>query len=418
MSRRKEILIIFMIALALFPISLLRDSKCISVSALNERPTYHYRYWCNITIELLDNLSPADVPGMNELMLFPNTSRQSIIIEEIKYVVNGVEIPIKHFRVDEDGNPIIVFNYLPTYLSRGTIINVYFSVLIIKEPVGIIEYEAWSALYNASLSDIPLHLVETYAANKTTWIIPSDIGRLSKELAGETTKILDVLNNFSRWIEDAIAYPLTRKVKDRVGPQYPNETYELKIGDCDDSSILFITMCRAVGIPAFLQLGCIPLSAYEEEVAMHGGNYVYKSKGIGWHAWSMIYVPQLGWVPLDLTYFMGASIFPADEMLVYIKSPLGVELKMRYSAYFITNPIIYANFSTLRYVYDVRAWENAVAAGKVKYICEEELKVLSMMTPGEVFIPWGVLALLGIITISLLLSMYFVLKRKKFAKKA
>jgi len=409
------------IALGLVLIALLSfwliDGDHVRTVALGESSNrvIYYRYWCNITLNIQGDVS--SLKDINEVMIFSNTSRQTVFLEEAKYVVNGEEILKKHLSTDEDGNTILVFDFPLNYLKNGTVINVFFEVLIVqrvtpKDNISLDEF------HNVSLEEIPLELISAYSGNKSTWIIPEEIYLLSRELADRSAKIFEIIDAFSGWIESNIAYPLNQSIRNMIGPQYPDETYQLKIGDCDDASILFITMCRAVGIPSFLQLGCIPQPSMSWHViVMHNGNYVYKSRGVGWHAWSMIYIPRLGWAPVDLTYFSGAYFdFVDQSSLVYIRSPLGVKPKIEYSAYFIANPIIYANFSTLRYVDDARAWEQAMAEGKLKYVCTEELEVLSVVDMGNIHrvpIPWEIPAALCVIFLVILLSTYFKLKRGK-----
>ena len=375
----------------------------------------YYRYWCNMTLKIQGDVS--DLKGLNEVMMFPNTSRQTVFLKEAKYVINGKEILKKHISTDEDSNTILVFDVPLNYLKNGTVINIFFDVLIVQRgmPKDNISLDNF---YNVSLEEIPHQLVNVYAGNKSTWIISDEIYTLSRKLADKSTSIFEILNAFSKWIEDNIPYPLNQSIRNMIGPQYPDETYRWKIGDCDDTSILFITMCRAVGVPSFLQLGCIPqLDMSWHVIVMHNGNYIHKSRGVGWHAWSMVYIPKLGWIPVDLTYFSGAYFNVANQSsLIYIKSPLGIRPKIKYSAYFIANPIIYANFSTLRYVDDARAWEQAMIDGRLKYTCTEELEVLNsinMRSVRRVPIPWEIPVALCIVFLAILFGMYFKLKRER-----
>ena len=89
------------------------------------------------------------------------------------------------------------------------------------------------------------------------------------------------------------------------GPRYPNETYSERRGDCDDQAILLITLCRIVGIPAYLQVGCIyDFLGYNSDTYWEG-HVTSVQKQIGWHGWAIVYVPPWGWLPVDLTYVYG-----------------------------------------------------------------------------------------------------------------
>ncbi len=71
-------------------------------------------------------------------------------------------------------------------------------------------------------------------------------------------------------------------------PQSAKETLNLKSGDCDDLSILYISLCRAVGIPSRLVRGYL----IEEK----NGKYIATP-----HAWAEIYVGfgKDGWIPVE-----------------------------------------------------------------------------------------------------------------------
>ncbi|MCK5560863.1 MAG: transglutaminase domain-containing protein [Thermoplasmata archaeon] len=59
-------------------------------------------------------------------------------------------------------------------------------------------------------------------------------------------------------------------------PQDCLSTLKILQGDCDDYSILFVALCRAAGIPTWLELGII----YDPEVGRWGG-----------HAWTKVFIP-------------------------------------------------------------------------------------------------------------------------------
>jgi len=61
-------------------------------------------------------------------------------------------------------------------------------------------------------------------------------------------------------------------------------TFNDKTGDCDDQSILLITMCRAIGIPAWLEGGAM----YDANAAQATGD---PTQGWGGHAWARVLIP-------------------------------------------------------------------------------------------------------------------------------
>jgi hypothetical protein len=84
-------------------------------------------------------------------------------------------------------------------------------------------------------------------------------------------------------------------------PQYPSATLENHLGDCDDQSILLITICRSLGIPAYLQVGIYINPNIDDMDSSWEGHLATEADGVGWHGWAMIYIPPWGWTPVDLT---------------------------------------------------------------------------------------------------------------------
>jgi hypothetical protein len=372
----------------------------------------HYKYSCNFTFIVQGDLS--DVSGIDQIMVFPNTTRQFVLIEKAKGVVDNVEYR-GSLVSDEQGNTILVFDF-PNIAKNRCVVTIYVEATIIQRASrGSVPVDE---LRKALLSEVPSSLAECYADNSTSWPVSLAIYGLALNLTrGRGEAYYDLLDALSKWIEENVAYPLEPSERRLIGPQYPSETYESRVGDCDDRSILFTTMCRAVGIPSFLQVGGVPKPASQCYEVKYGGNYVYRSKGIAWHAWSMVYVPRIGWIPVDTTYFNGAVIERASDSLCYIKSPRGLEPKITSSAYFVASPIVYANYTSLKYVEEARAWEEAVKEGRIKVVCVEELEGLS--APARVPLPIGVPLILSIIFVVALLFIYFSLKRRQsFLKKA
>jgi hypothetical protein len=362
-----------------------------------------YGYSCNFTFVVQGDIS--GLREVNQMMIFPNTTKQYVFIEEAKGVIDNVEYR-GSLVSDEQGNAILVFDF-PNIVKGQSVVTIYVRATIIQRAdKGSVPIDE---LRKVLLSDVPLSLAERYAGNSTSWPISSTIHDLALNLTRGCKAYYDLLDALSKWIEESVAYPLEQSEKRPIGPQYPDETYESGIGDCDDRSVLFTTMCRAVGIPSFLQVGGIPKPASQFYDVKYSGNYIYRSKGIAWHAWSVVYVPKIGWIPVDTTYFSGAVIEKVSSGLCYIKSPGGLEPKITSSAYFIANPILYANYTSLKYVEEARAWEEAMREGRIKVICIEELEALSARVPLPIEVP----LILSVIFVVVLLFIYFSLKRRQ-----
>ncbi len=132
------------------------------------------------------------------------------------------------------------------------------------------------------------------------WLIePSnlDVQNLANQLSNGTEgNVIQILKNIFDYIENNYRYQ-----KSSVPKSCP-DTIVGKVGDCDDFSILFSSIARAAGIPAWLELGIIPA-------------FIDTSEGCdlrdwGGHAWVNALVPlndgTITVVSIDLanSYFM------------------------------------------------------------------------------------------------------------------
>ncbi len=120
-----------------------------------------------------------------------------------------------------------------------------------------------------------------------------------------------------RWIRENIAY------RTRVPARHPVEVLAEYRGDCDDDANLLITLLRAKGIPAILEAGLVYIKGY------YGSTLIdhvvrYEIRNGGPHGWVKVYIPGLGWRPIDLTFILTGSKDPIDAFNegAYMKMPI------------------------------------------------------------------------------------------------
>jgi len=130
-----------------------------------------------------------------------------------------------------------------------------------------------SAQQSGNISQIPLELKTKYLAKE--WKIDpynAEIQNLARNLTANYTTVYEKLEAIYRYIQKNIKY-----VAGSTGE--PNDalaTLHSGVGDCDDQSILFCSLARAVGIPAWLELGAL---------------YIQVEGKWGPHAWVQTYIP-------------------------------------------------------------------------------------------------------------------------------
>ncbi|MEM3444357.1 MAG: transglutaminase domain-containing protein [Thermoplasmata archaeon] len=126
---------------------------------------------------------------------------------------------------------------------------------------------------SGNLSQIPGELVSKYLGRE--WKIDPympEIRNLATNLTRNCTTVYEKLEAIYRYIQKNIRY-----VKGTSGePNDPLTTLRTGVGDCDDQSILFCSLARASGVPAWLELGAI---------------YIQIEGKWGPHAWVRTYIP-------------------------------------------------------------------------------------------------------------------------------
>jgi len=226
--------------------------------------------------------------------LFMNNSWQTVYLTRASFTVGG-------FETDMDGNYIGFMSFPKSAIHSGENLTyeVSYRIILKPRPVPQISEEG-----SDDLTDIPGDLRGLYSEPAGPWL-PNEpeLVDLAHQIVGNETKVLRIVSRFIAWIRDNIRYETAGL------PRYPNETLLEKAGDCDDQANLLVTMCRIVGIPAYLQVGCIYLPNRLSEVYNYwDGSLLVNLTRIGWHGWAMVYVPPWGWLPVDLTYVSSMNL--------------------------------------------------------------------------------------------------------------
>jgi hypothetical protein len=138
-----------------------------------------------------------------------------------------------------------------------------------------------------------VHQFTHVQANETTRFIDPEnleiqaIARMTHEEAATNNSFLLAKSLFA-WLKENIQY---QTHPDESGVQSATVTLQKKTGDCDDLSFLYVTLCRAAGIPARFIRGYL-LTVYDNGTA-----------DVTAHAWTEIFVGGSvgtnGWVPVE-----------------------------------------------------------------------------------------------------------------------
>ena len=126
---------------------------------------------------------------------------------------------------------------------------------------------------SGSIAQIPTSLKARYLNDE--WKISftsAEVTQLSQQLTAGKTDVFSKLKAIYDWMVDNVSY----SALGTGDPKSALETLQSKVGDCDDQSILFCSLARAAGVPAWLQLGSL---------------FNSDSNTLGGHGWVQAYIP-------------------------------------------------------------------------------------------------------------------------------
>jgi transglutaminase-like putative cysteine protease len=230
------------------------------------------------------------------LPLFINNTWQTVTI------VNS-SIPYTIEVLDVDDNMGFVMDLNPE-LPPGGAVSFTVEYFIESKEQGRPEFSL-----TGGNNEIPVEFVTKYTGSTETF--PTDdetVHETALRAVGDAENVIGVVSNLLDYVTKNTTYCSFET------PRYPLQTLNENLGDCDDQAILLITMCRSLGIPAYLKVGIIVNPAIQDSDTSWDGHLTNEADGIGWHGWAMIYIPPWGWVPVDLT------LVSEDTGLEYIQN--------------------------------------------------------------------------------------------------
>eukprot|EP00980_Cylindrotheca_fusiformis_P000548 scaffold133_cov115-Cylindrotheca_fusiformis.AAC.8 len=139
------------------------------------------------------------------------------------------------------------------------------------------------------------YLQITEVANQNPAI--QELAHAISQKASDKADLYHVVFAIADWVQTNIKYDQTAM----LGPQKnilcrsAAEVLASGMGKCDELSALFVSLNRALGIPARFATGY----AYTN-MPMEDDNS--DPKNWGGHAWAEVYFPGVGWVPFDVAY--------------------------------------------------------------------------------------------------------------------
>ncbi len=133
---------------------------------------------------------------------------------------------------------------------------------------------------SAYVNDIPATLVQQQTGDEweyapgqyKIWPSNNEIRTLAQSLTSTDARVLEKVESIYNYVDRHVSYTTISGSE----PKSCIRTLSDGTGDCDDQSILLISLCRAIGIPSWLAFG---------------GLYDSVSGDWGSHAWAEVYIP-------------------------------------------------------------------------------------------------------------------------------
>jgi hypothetical protein len=129
--------------------------------------------------------------------------------------------------------------------------------------------------------DIPKEITSKFLGDDTKFDMQNPIIQNAvKEAVGEETNLYWKARRIYNWVNDTLYYELAG------GWNVAPAIIERGNGSCSEYTFVFMSMCRAAGIPA----------RYTGSIAVRGDR---ASEDEVFHRWCEIYLPPYGWFPVD-----------------------------------------------------------------------------------------------------------------------
>lgn len=253
--------------------------------------------------------------------------QQTIIVKDVDYKdIRNMIIEITYciplpFKENTHIESIVIDNYVitePEIKMYNTYASNYFAKMVKMEVKNIIEKELLKTICNDR--EIEINILW----KSTVWGKKIDI----EKIEADTFSLKEMRKNFSYYI-DSFLLPVKNEYMISIAKQLKNseklleilknvysftmnsiEYYEKELylspqdaiktglGDCDDYTDIFVTLCRIIGIPStdvFIGIvGELPDKSVGNDVLIYG-----------FHAWPYVLLPwkeEYIWVPLDPTW--------------------------------------------------------------------------------------------------------------------
>ena len=228
------------------------------------------------------NFGPGKATTIDLYFAIPHSMDNQDIIGEVEFSINPTKII-----TDKWGQQIAYFHFDNVKAGEKVHVDMYVKAkmfdtryFIYPDKVGF-------------LNEIPEKLKDTYLVDDEKYDFNNPIIRNAlKEAIGNETNVYKIVKEIYYYLHEKLYY-------ERSGGWNTAPTVlERGNGSCSEYTFVFISMCRAAGVPA----------RYVGSVVERGES---ASMDEVFHRWVEVYLPNYGWIPVDPSG--GDEALPADK---------------------------------------------------------------------------------------------------------
>ncbi|MDD5086150.1 MAG: transglutaminase domain-containing protein, partial [Candidatus Nanoarchaeia archaeon] len=220
------------------------------------------------------------------------SSTIKIVPESPNYYVDYIKAKISFFPQDDFQQKLLRFETNPDSMKKENFMEFYWEDGNYKTLKFSLDYSIQTENKIMEIKkkiDFPIKSLDEeyslYTEPSENFDINDEIVMLASEIVQGEDDLYIAVHKIAEWVSENVEYDL------KYGDTTEKSSWVLKnkVGTCDEISALFISLCRAVKIPARYVSGI----AYSN---------IPELEGFGNHAWADVYFPGYGWVPFDVTY--------------------------------------------------------------------------------------------------------------------
>jgi transglutaminase-like putative cysteine protease len=140
---------------------------------------------------------------------------------------------------------------------------------------------------------------------------------LARQIVGEEKNAYKQVLLLQSWLQQNVLY--TNQIS---GPPSAQACLAAREGDCAGHSMLFVALCRALGIPARTVSGLRPFTRGVGQLDQFPARIAWYESTLDMHVWVEVYFPDLGWVQCEPN-LPGFGL--AKERLITMRGPFAFQ---------------------------------------------------------------------------------------------